>query len=127
MSESIDIIIPDLGDFADVEVIEVLVKGGDKVSREDGLITLETDKATMDVPAPHDGVIESIRVSAGSRVSAGDVIGRMTVVNKDAPRVAGTVKPAASAVPVAARTASPAVAPVKAGAPPAAEGSKLCR
>ena len=124
MSESIDIIIPDLGDFADVEVIEVLVKGGDKVSREDGLITLETDKATMDVPAPHDGVIESVRVSAGSRVSAGDVIGRMSVVHKDAPRVAGTVKPAAAAVPVVARTVPPfaasVVAPVKAGAPPAA-------
>jgi pyruvate dehydrogenase E2 component (dihydrolipoamide acetyltransferase) len=120
LSESIDIIIPDLGDFADVEVIEVLVKGGDKVSREDGLITLETDKATMDVPAPHDGVIEAIRVSAGSRVSAGDVIGRMSVVHTDAPRVAATAKPAEAPVPVAARTAPPAAALVKAGAPPAA-------
>lgn len=116
MAESIDIIIPDLGDFAGVEVIEVLVASGDKVSREDGLITLETDKATMDVPAPHDGVIESIRVSAGSRVSAGDVIGRMSVVLKDAPRVAATDKPAV-AVSAASRATSPAAAPAKASAP----------
>jgi pyruvate dehydrogenase E2 component (dihydrolipoamide acetyltransferase) len=117
LSESIDIIIPDLGDFADVEVIEVLVASGDKVSREDGLITLETDKATMDVPAPHDGVIESIRVSAGSRVSAGDVIGRMSVVQKEAPRVAAKGKPSAAAVAVASRPAAPAAAPVKSSAP----------
>lgn len=77
MADTIDITIPDLGDFSDVEVIEVLVKAGDKVAREDGLITLETDKATMDVPAPQDGVIESISVSAGDRVSSGKVIGRM--------------------------------------------------
>ncbi|MGB5246333.1 MAG: biotin/lipoyl-containing protein, partial [Woeseia sp.] len=63
MSDNTDIIIPDLGDFADVEVIEVLVASGDKVAREDGLITLETDKATMDVPAPADGIIDSLTVS----------------------------------------------------------------
>lgn len=79
MADTIDITIPDLGDFSDVEVIEILVKAGDKVAREDGLITLETDKATMDVPAPQDGVIESISVAAGERVSAGQVIGRMAI------------------------------------------------
>ena len=52
MSKSIDIIVPDLGDFEDVEVIEVLVSAGAAVEREDGLITLETDKASMDVPPP---------------------------------------------------------------------------
>jgi pyruvate dehydrogenase E2 component (dihydrolipoamide acetyltransferase) len=117
LSESIDIVIPDLGDFTGVEVIEVLVASGDKVAREDGLITLETDKATMDVPAPHDGVIESIRVSTGSRVSAGDVIGRMSVEHKDAPRPAGADKPAA-AVPGPSRPVAPAAAPAKVTAPP---------
>ena len=79
MANSIDIVVPDLGDFSDVEVIEVLVSQGDRVAREDGLITLETDKASMDVPSPDDGVIESLAVSAGDRINSGDVIGRMRV------------------------------------------------
>lgn len=79
MADTIDIIVPDLGDFEDVEVIEVLVGAGDSVAREDGLITLETDKASMDVPAPEDGVIGSLTVAVGDKVSSGDVIGKMTV------------------------------------------------
>ena len=79
MANSIDIVVPDLGDFADVEVIEVLVSAGDRVAREDGLITLETDKASMDVPSPDDGVIETLSVSAGDRINSGDVIGSMSV------------------------------------------------
>ena len=77
MTETSDIKVPDLGDFSDVEVIEVLVKSGDRVSKEDGLITLETDKAAMDVPADRDGVIEEITVGVGDKVNSGDVIGRM--------------------------------------------------
>ncbi len=79
MANSIDIVVPDLGDFSDVEVIEVLVSAGDRVAREDGLITLETDKASMDVPSPDDGVIESLSISAGDRINSGDVIGKMSV------------------------------------------------
>ena len=79
MADSIDIVVPDLGDFSDVEVIEVLVGEGDRVEREDGLITLETDKASMDVPSPEDGVIESLTVSAGDRINSGDVIGKLSV------------------------------------------------
>ena len=79
MANSIDIVVPDLGDFSDVEVIEVIVSEGDRVAREDGLITLETDKASMDVPSPDDGVIESLTVSVGDRINSGDVIGKMTV------------------------------------------------
>ena len=77
MANTIDIVIPDLGDFKDVEVIEVLVGPGDHVSREDGLITLETDKATLDVPAADHGVIDFLSVAVGDRVSTGDVIGKM--------------------------------------------------
>jgi pyruvate dehydrogenase E2 component (dihydrolipoamide acetyltransferase) len=77
VANSIEIKVPDLGDFSDVEVIEVLVKAGDRVSKEDGLITLETDKAAMDVPAEEEGEIEEITVSVGDKVSTGDVIGRM--------------------------------------------------
>lgn len=79
MTNTVDITIPDLGDFSDVEVIEVLVKPGDHVTREDGLITLETDKASMDVPAAHHGMIEDLTVKVGDRVSTGDVIGRLNV------------------------------------------------
>jgi dihydrolipoamide dehydrogenase len=66
--------VPDLGDFADVEVIEVLVKEGDEVAVEDPIITLETDKASLDVPASHSGRIKSMKVSVGDRVSTGDVM-----------------------------------------------------
>ena len=110
MANSIDIVVPDLGDFDSVEVIEVLVSSGDKVALEDGLITLETDKASFDVPSPEDGVIESLTVKNGDTVSTGDVIGRMTVA-------AGSDSPA---------VAAPATAPKPdaiAAVPPANEGS----
>jgi pyruvate dehydrogenase E2 component (dihydrolipoamide acetyltransferase) len=77
VANTIDIKVPDLGDFSDVEVIEVLVKAGDTVKPEDGLITLETEKAAMDVPATDGGVIEEMTVSTGDKVSTGDVIGRL--------------------------------------------------
>ncbi|HEX7237463.1 MAG TPA: dihydrolipoyllysine-residue acetyltransferase [Gammaproteobacteria bacterium] len=69
-----EVVVPDLGDFADVEVIEVLVKPGDSVAAEQGLITLETDKATMDIPSPGAGKITAVKVKTGDRVSAGSVI-----------------------------------------------------
>ncbi|MEM1263322.1 MAG: dihydrolipoyllysine-residue acetyltransferase [Pseudomonadota bacterium] len=74
MSKQNNVSIPDLGDFSDVEVIEVLVSVGDSVNAEDGIITLETDKATMDVPAPADGTIASLSVAVGDTVNSGDVI-----------------------------------------------------
>ena len=79
MAQTMNIVVPDLGDFENVEIIEVLVAAGDRVAREDGLITLETDKASFDVPAPENGVIEGLTVDIGDSVSTGDVIGRMTV------------------------------------------------
>jgi pyruvate dehydrogenase E2 component (dihydrolipoamide acetyltransferase) len=69
-----EVLVPDIGDFKDIPVIEVLVKPGDRVKEEDSLITLETDKATMEVPAPFDGVIKDLRVSVGDGVSEGTVI-----------------------------------------------------
>src|SRR5262249_41200958 len=68
------IVVPDLGDFADVEVIDVLVKPGDEVAAEQGLITLETEKASMDVPAPLAGTVLELKVTVGGRVSAGDPV-----------------------------------------------------
>jgi pyruvate dehydrogenase E2 component (dihydrolipoamide acetyltransferase) len=113
VASSIDIVVPDLGDFTDVEIIEILVSEGDRVGREDGLVTLETDKASMDVPSPDDGVIESITVSAGDRINSGDVIGRMRV---EAAEAGGqeTEAPAAEQ-PEAAPEASPEAAAAEAG------------
>ena len=79
MSQSIDLVVPDLGDFTDVEVIELLVAVGQSVDREDGLITVETDKASMDIPSPENGTIESLAVAVGDTVSVGAVIGKLTI------------------------------------------------
>jgi pyruvate dehydrogenase E2 component (dihydrolipoamide acetyltransferase) len=75
----IDIVVPDLGDFEDVEIIEVLVSAGTVVEAEQGLITLETDKAAMDVPAPQSGVVEKLSVAVGDKVNSGTVIGKLRV------------------------------------------------
>lgn len=92
MAKTIDIIVPDLGDFEDVEVIEILVSAGDTVAREDGLITLETDKAAMDVPSPENGVIEALTVAVGDRVTSGSVIGKLTVEVSDTVVIAPAIQ-----------------------------------
>lgn len=74
MAGRIELKVPDLGDFSDVEIIEVLVSPGDEVAVEDGLVTLETDKASMDVPASHAGKIVSVDVAVGDTISTGDVV-----------------------------------------------------
>ena len=74
MSGLIDIKVPDIGDFKDVPVIEIFVKPGDKVKAEDPLVALESDKATMEVPSPRDGVVKSVVVKIGDKVSEGAVI-----------------------------------------------------
>ena len=79
MAKTIDIVVPDLGDFENVEVIEVLVGAGDTVEREDGLVTIETDKASLDIPSPENGVIDKLTINVGDKVSTGDVIGQLTM------------------------------------------------
>ncbi len=69
-----EVLVPDIGDFKDIPVIEVLVKPGDQVKAEDSLITLESDKATMEVPAPFDGTVKDMRINVGDNVSEGTVI-----------------------------------------------------
>src|SRR5438874_1931100 len=71
---TIEVKVPDIGDFKDVPVIEVFVKPGDAVKAEDSLVTLESDKATMDVPAPSAGVVKELKVKVGDKVSEGSVI-----------------------------------------------------
>lgn len=74
MTDRVEIRVPDIGDFTDVDVIDVLVNVGDRIAVEDGLITLETDKAAMDVPAPVAGTVVQLKISQGDKVSEGDVI-----------------------------------------------------
>ena len=69
-----NLLVPDIGDFKDVDVIEILVNVGDKIEVDDPLIVLETDKATMDIPSTHSGVIEKILVDKGKKVIKGDII-----------------------------------------------------
>jgi pyruvate dehydrogenase E2 component (dihydrolipoamide acetyltransferase) len=88
MTSTIKLVVPDLGDFENVEVIEVLVSAGDSVLQEDGLIVVETDKASMDIPAPQDGVIGSLTVGVGDTVSSGDLIGTLSVADAVAPETA---------------------------------------
>src|SRR5258706_5449556 len=65
------VVVPDIGDFKEVEVIEVLVKPGDAVTKEQSLITLESDKATMEIPSPSDGVVKELKIKVGDKVSKG--------------------------------------------------------
>ena len=74
MAEIKNVLVPDIGNYKDVPVIEVAVKVGDKVKAEQALLTLETDKATMDVPAPFDGIVKEVKVKAGDKVSEGMLI-----------------------------------------------------
>ena len=68
------ILVPDIGKFKDVEIIQVMVKAGDVVQAEDALITLETDKATMDVPSPFSGVLKEVKVKLGDKMVGGESI-----------------------------------------------------
>ena len=74
MSNTIEIKVPDIGDFSGIPVIEVLVSEGDQVSAEDGLVTLESDKATMEVPSPQAGTIKELKLQLDDLVSEGDVV-----------------------------------------------------
>src|SRR5471030_1445730 len=95
MSQAIDIKVPDIGDFKDVPVIEIYVKVGDTVKAEDPLVSLESDKATMDVPAPLGGVVEEIRVKLGDTVNEGSII--MSLVTDAGPAAAAPVTATAPA------------------------------
>ena len=68
------ILVPDMGDFKDVEIIEVLVKEGQQIKKNDSLITLESDKSSVEVPSTHEGVIEKINIKVGDKVNKGDLI-----------------------------------------------------
>ena len=107
MSDIVDVFVPAIGDFTDVPVIDVLVKVGDEVKVEDSLITVESDKATMDVPSPVTGVITELLIKMGDKVGEGKLIARVKV---GANEKVGSAETAATAA-AAASTPTPAPAP----------------
>jgi dihydrolipoamide dehydrogenase len=112
----VEVKVPDIGDFKDVPVIDVMVKVGDVLEQEDSLITLESDKATMEVPTPHAGVVKAMKVKVGDKVSQGSVILLLETAE------AATAVAAPAAAPAKAAPAAPAAPAPAAPAPPPAAG-----
>lgn len=113
MSEIREIHVPDIGDFKDLPVIEVLVKPGDKVAFDDPLLTLESDKASMDVPSPGAGTVVSVTIKEGDRVSKGSSILTLQMAIEAAPAdQSASTSPAAPDLPVSAASAPVAAIPV---------------
>ena len=108
MSTLIELKVPDIGGHSNVDVIEVFIKAGDSVAKDDALVTLETDKATMDVPADAAGVVKEVKIAVGSKVSEGDVIALIEA--SAAAAAAPAAAPAAEAKPAAAPAAAPVAA-----------------
>ncbi|VBN85094.1 dihydrolipoamide acetyltransferase [Burkholderia pseudomallei] len=123
---TVDVKVPDIGDYKDVPVIEIAVKIGDTVEKEQSLVTLESDKATMDVPSPAAGVVKDIKVKVGDAVSEGSLIVVLEASGgaaASAPQAAAPVPAPAAPAPAPAPQATPAAAPAPAQAPaPAASG-----
>ena len=117
MADPVNVLVPDIGGFKDVEVIEVLVKSGEKIEKETALITLETEKATMDVPAPVAGQIAEVKVKKGDKVSEGSLI--LVLEGGSEAKTA----PAAAEAPRAAAEPKPGPSPLDAKAPPAASAA----
>jgi dihydrolipoamide dehydrogenase len=125
VSEPQEVRVPDIGDFTDVPIIEIHVQPGQSVSVEDPLVTLESDKATMDVPSPLAGTVEQLRVAIGDRVSEGSVLLTVRPQEASAPPTgsapAGQAsRQALSPAPAATASAPPTAAAAAAGPPPAA-------
>ena len=117
MSRIIEVPVPDIGDFKNVPVIDVLVKPGDAVDKEAPLVTLESDKATIDIPSPAPGTVKELRIKSGDKVSQGSVLLTLDVAEgAAAPAPATPVAPPAAEKPAAA-TSSPAASAPAASAP----------
>ncbi len=122
MTTPIEVLVPDIGGFKDVSVIDVLVKDGQQVDKETPLITIETEKAAMDVPAPAAGRITQVKLKQGDKVSEGSLILLFE------PAAAGAPAPGAAAAPAAAPASAPASAPPAAApAPAAARAASVAR
>ncbi len=114
MSQLIEIKVPNIGDFDDVEVIEVLVNVGDTIAVEDSLISVESDKATMEIPAPQAGIIKELRVAVGDKVSEGSTLLMLEADSADASTPTATEEVAAAVAPTEVVTETPISAPAAA-------------
>jgi pyruvate dehydrogenase E2 component (dihydrolipoamide acetyltransferase) len=122
MSGLIDVKVPDIGDFKDIPVIEVLVKPGDSVKAEDALVTLESDKASMDVPAPAAGIVKEVKLKAGDKVSEGSVV---LTLEPSAPAISSASAPSPPPSPASAPSSQPSPASGRASPPPVSQPSSL--
>lgn len=111
-SEVIDVAVPDIGEDGEVDVIDVLVAVGDVIEAEDGLITLETDKATMDVPSTHAGTVKEVYISNGDKVKQGTLVIKLETAGSTAPVEATSAAPVAEATPAVSVPVAQAAAPV---------------
>ena len=119
MSQTVDVVVPDIGDFKEVEVIEVLVKPGDTITKEQSLITVESDKASMEIPSSADGVVKELVVKLGDKVSQGSLVLRLeagATAAAPAAQAAATKSPATppsapAPTPAPAASQTPATAP----------------
>ncbi len=109
----IDVKVPDIGDFKDVPVIEILVKPGDRVEKEDSLVTLESEKATMDVPSPEAGLVKELKVNLDDKVSQDTVILVLEAASSASATSAETTPEKQSAAAVAATSDTSANQPAK--------------
>ncbi|PZS95396.1 dihydrolipoyllysine-residue acetyltransferase [Stenotrophomonas maltophilia] len=124
MAEIKEALVPDIGDYSDIPVIEVLVAVGDTVKKDQGLVTLESDKATMEVPSSVAGVVKELKVKVGDSLSEGKVVALIEVAEGEAAAPAAAAPaPAKSAAPAAATQSAPA--PAAAPATPAASGGAV--
>lgn len=118
MSQMVEIVVPDIGNFESVDVIEVLVAVGDTIAKEDSLITVESDKASMDIPSSHAGVVKELKVAVGDKVAKGSLI----LLLESAETTAAPAKPAAEPAQARQPESAPA-APTQAPAPATATGN----
>lgn len=107
MSQMVEIVVPDIGNFDSVDVIEVLVAVGDTIAKEDSLITVESDKASMDIPSSHAGVVKELKVAVGDKVAKGSLI--LLIENTET--AAAPSQPAATQAPAQQASAAPASEP----------------
>jgi len=116
MAQVLEVKIPDIGDFAEVEVIDVMVKPGDQLKPEDPIITLESDKATMDVPSPAAGTVKEVRTKVGDKVAEGRTVLLLETTAAVSP---AAEPPAGKSAPAAPQPAAKSVVPAPATSPPA--------
>ena len=102
MSDVVEVKVPDIGDFKDVPIIEVLVKVGDTVAKEQSLITVESDKATMEIPSPAAGVVKEIKVKIGDKVAEGSLVLTLDETGTAETQAPAPAAPAAASLPAGA-------------------------